>query len=118
MRKIKEALITWRLERILTKQRILELYLNVVEWGEGRFGIWAAAEGHYGKPPSELTAEESATLAAALPNPRKFKADGTSRYVQRRARLIYDIMVRRGIAIPEYEEMIEGTADTGPSLEQ
>lgn len=118
VRKIKEAIITWRLERTLTKQRILELYLNVVEWGEGRFGIWAAAEGHFGKAPSQLTAEESATLAAVLPNPRKFRTDGSSRYVQRRARVIYDIMVRRGIVVPDYDEVIEGTERTEPSPEQ
>jgi monofunctional biosynthetic peptidoglycan transglycosylase len=54
-----------------------------------------------------LTAEEAAKLAAILPNPIRFKVDGTSKYTQRRAKIIYDIMVRRGIVIPDYEEVIK-----------
>lgn len=106
VRKIKEAIITWRLERTLTKRRILELYLNVVEWGEGIFGAEAAARRHFGKPASALTAEEAAKLAAALPNPRRYRVDGTSKYVERRAKVIYSIMAKRGIVVPEYEEVV------------
>ncbi len=105
VRKLKEAIITWRLERALSKRRILELYLNVVEWGEGIFGAEAAARRHFGKSASALTAEEAAKLAAALPNPRRYRVDGTSRYVERRAKIIYTIMVRRGIVVPDYEEV-------------
>jgi monofunctional biosynthetic peptidoglycan transglycosylase len=107
VRKLKEAIITWRLERALTKRRILELYLNVVEWGEGIFGAEAAARRHFGKPAAALTAEEAAKLAAALPNPRRFRVDGTSRYVERRAKVIYSIMAKRGIVVPEYEEVVK-----------
>lgn len=108
LRKIAEAVITWRLEKALSKKRILELYLNVAEWGDrGIFGIEAAARHYYGKSASGLTPEESARLAAALPNPRKFNPSGDSRYITYRSNLIYSIMVRRGIVIPEYEEVIE-----------
>jgi len=125
VRKLKEAIITWRLERALSKRRILELYLNVVEWGEGVFGAEAAARRHFGKPASALTAEEAAKLAAALPNPRRYRVDGTSRYVERRAKIIYTIMVRRGIVVPDYEEVtttppetVDETAPTPPADSQ
>lgn len=107
VRKLKEAVITWRLERTLKKRRILELYLNVVEWGEGIFGAEAAARRHFGKPAAALTAEEAAKLAAALPNPRRYRVDGTSQYVERRAKVIYAIMAKRGIVVPEYEEVVK-----------
>ena len=108
LRKIREAIITWRLERVLTKKRILELYLNVAEWGDrGIFGIGAASRHYYGKLASELNPEEASRLAAVLPNPRRYNPLGDSRYVTHRSNLIYSIMVRRGIVVPEYEEVIE-----------
>ncbi len=105
VRKIQEAILTWRLERSLSKRRILELYLNVVEWGEGIFGVEAASFYYYGKPAEALSAEEAARLAAVLPNPLRYKVKGASPYVEKRASLIYAIMVKRGIVIPEYEEL-------------
>ena len=108
VRKIKEAILTWRLERQLSKRRIMELYLNVVEWGDGVFGIEAAARKHYGKSAAGLTAREAAELAAVIPNPRRYKTDGTSRYVENQSERIYQIMVRRGIVIPEYDDVISG----------
>ena len=108
VRKIREAIITWRMERMLTKKRILELYLNVVEWGDaGLFGIEAASRHYYGKSASALNPEEAARLASVLPNPKKFNPLGDSRYVVHRANLIYSIMVRRGIVVPEYEEVVD-----------
>lgn len=107
IRKIREAIITWKMEKALTKKRILELYLNVAEWGDkGIFGIEAASLHYFGKPASELSAEEAARLASILPNPRKYNPLGESRYVTHRSNLIYSIMVRRGIVVPEYEEVI------------
>jgi monofunctional glycosyltransferase len=106
VRKIKEAILTWRLERNLSKRRIIELYLNCVEWGDGLFGIETAARHYFSKDVSELTAQEAARLAAVLPNPIRFNPTGTSKYVESRADRIYEIMVRRGVVIPEYEEMI------------
>ncbi|HCZ11513.1 MAG TPA: monofunctional biosynthetic peptidoglycan transglycosylase [Nitrospiraceae bacterium] len=117
VRKIKEAVLTWRIESTLSKRRILELYLNVAEWGEGIFGIEAASRHYYGKPASALAPEEAARLASVLPNPRKYNPIGTSKYVETRSRIIYDIMVRRGIVIPEYEE-IENIPETEQQTQQ
>ncbi len=114
IRKFSEAIITWRMEKILSKKRILEVYLNVVEWGEGIFGAEAASRHYYGKPSSELTAEEAARLASVLPNPRKYNPLGDQRYVINRSNLIYSIMVQRGIVIPEYKE-ITGESEFSPS---
>lgn len=110
IRKIREAILTWRMEKALSKKRILEIYLNVAEWGDrGIFGIEAAARQYYGKSASMLNPEEAAHLAAVLPNPRKFNPLGSSKYVVSRSNLIYSIMVRRGIVVPEYEELNEGS---------
>ncbi|MFB3885924.1 MAG: monofunctional biosynthetic peptidoglycan transglycosylase [Thermodesulfobacteriota bacterium] len=106
LRKIREAIITWRMERILSKRRILELYLNCVEWGNGIFGVEAASRHYYGKPSSELTPMEAARLAAILPNPRRYHPAGDQRFVVNRSNAIYNIMIQRGIVIPEYEEVI------------
>lgn len=112
LRKIVEAIITWRMEKVLSKKRILEIYLNVIEWGDGIFGAEAAARHYFGKPASELTPEEAARLASVLPNPRRYNPAGEQRYVVNRSKLIYSIMVRRGIVIPEYREV------TGDASEQ
>jgi len=114
VRKMREAIITWRIERILSKKRILELYLNVVEWGDyGTFGIEAASRHYYGKPASALNAQEASQLAAVLPNPRKYRPLSSSRYVSNRAHLIYSIMVKRGIVVPGYNEVVEEEEDRG-----
>jgi monofunctional biosynthetic peptidoglycan transglycosylase len=107
LRKMSEALITWRMEKVLSKRRILELYLNVVEWGEGIFGVEAASRHYYGKPSSQLTPVEATRLAAILPSPKRYNPLGNEGYVTTRAKDIYDIMIQRGIIAPEYEEMNE-----------
>jgi monofunctional biosynthetic peptidoglycan transglycosylase len=71
-RKAREALITRSLERHLKKERILELYLNVAEWGQGVYGAEAAARHHFKKSSRDLTADEAAWLAAILPSPRRY----------------------------------------------
>ena len=96
IRKIKEAILTWRLENSLSKKRIIELYLNVAEWGDGVFGIEAAAQRHFGKTAAELSAREAAKLATVLPNPRRYNPTGQGRYVEYRSELIYQIMVQGG----------------------
>ena len=113
LRKIREAIITWRMEKVLSKKRILELYLNVVEWGDGIFGIEAASRHYFGKPSFELTPQEAARLAAALPNPRRYNPAGDQRYVMTRSNTIYLIMIQRGIVVPDYEELKE---DSEPFL--
>lgn len=105
LRKLAEALITWKMERTISKKRILEIYLNVVEWGEGIFGIETASRHYFGKAASDLTPEEASRLAAVLPNPRKYNPAGDQKYVVNRSSLIYGVMVKRGIVIPEYEEV-------------
>jgi monofunctional glycosyltransferase len=114
IRKISEAIITWRMEKVLSKKRILELYLNVAEWGEGIFGAEAASRHYYGKSSSELTPEEAARLASVLPNPRKYNPAGDQRYVINRSNLIYSIMIERGIVIPEYKEVTESLESSFP----
>lgn len=96
IRKLKEMIITLRLERVLTKQRILEIYLNVIEWGNGIFGAEAAAQRYFGKSASELTRDEAARLAAIIPSPRKHTPNDMSRYVERRSAIILNRMTARG----------------------
>jgi len=114
IRKFFEAIITWRMEEVLSKKRILEVYLNVVEWGEGIFGVEAASRNYYRKPSSELTPEEAARLVSVLPNPRKYNPVGNQRYVINRSNLIYSIMIQRGIVIPEYKEVTESIEPSPP----
>lgn len=99
IRKIREAIITWRIEKTITKKRILEIYLNIAEWGDGIFGIEAASRHYYGKRSAELSAHEAVRLASVLPNPRKYNPLGNSTYVENRSRIIYNIMVKRGIVM-------------------
>ncbi len=117
VRKVKEAILTWRLERELPKRRILEIYLNVVEWGEGVFGAEAAARRYFGTSAAALSPMEAARLATVLPNPRKYSPLSGSRYVEKRSKIIYAIMVRRGVVTPEYEDAAEdGAAESGDSV--
>ena len=78
----------------------------MVEWGEGIFGIEAAAHHYFGKSAAALGPEEAARLAVILPNPRKLNPVGNSRYVARRAGVIQNIMLKRGIIIPAFEEVM------------
>jgi len=95
LRKAHEVLLAWELERRLPKQRILELYLNVAEWGHGIFGVEAAARHHFGKSAAELTEDEAALLAAVLPAPRRYDPLQVTPYLARRQQHILYWM-RRG----------------------
>lgn len=112
-RKAKEAILTWRMEHALSKRRILELYLNVAEWGDGIFGIEAAARHYFHKPASQLSGTEAARLASVLPNPIKFNPVGGQRYVTFRSGLIHSIMVRRGLVVAGFKEVMETKDDPG-----
>jgi monofunctional biosynthetic peptidoglycan transglycosylase len=112
IRKIKEAILTWRLEKTLSKRRILELYVNVAEWGDGIFGIGQAARHYYGVSAASLTARQASKLAAILPNPILYSPKGSSRYVSNRSSLIYAIMRKRGIVVPDYREVMALAPDT------
>lgn len=94
-RKAQEAVITLMLEAVLDKRRILEIYLNVVEWGPGIFGAEAAARHYYGVSAAQLSAEQSARLAVLLPNPRRFGRLQDSPYLAARSQII----LRRMIAV-------------------
>lgn len=72
-RKVQEALIALYLEALLPKRRILEIYLNVVEWGDGTFGVSAAAQRYFGVSAAALTPAQAARLAVMLPNPRRYE---------------------------------------------
>lgn len=85
LRKGQELLLTLLLEALLDKQRILEIYLNSVEWGEGVFGAEAAAQHYYRKPASRLSAYEAARLAVMLPRPKYFETRPGSGYLASRA---------------------------------
>lgn len=88
MRKGIEAYLTVVVEALWSKRRIMEVYLNIAEWGEGIYGIGAAARAHFGKSPGSLSAREAALLAAVLPNPREWSPARPSAYIGERARVI------------------------------
>jgi len=103
LRKLHELMITRRLERLLSKRRILELYLNVVEWGGGTWGAEAASRRYFRKSASALGASEAALLAGALINPNRYSpADPPSR-LRRRQQMILRRMGTRDAPVPPSE---------------
>ncbi len=87
-RKAEEALITMMLENLMTKQRILEIYLNVIEWGNGVFGAEAAARHYFKVSAVQLSAGQAAKLAAMVPNPRFYDKNRNARGLLRKTRII------------------------------
>ena len=100
-RKLKEMLLARRLEEALSKRRIFELYLNLIEWGDGIYGIEAAARRHFGVSASSLDARSSVLLAAVIINPRRYDPAHPDRRIERRARMILSRMRRRGFISEE-----------------
>ena len=97
LRKLRELIIARRLEAELKKSRILELYLNVIEWGNGVYGAEAAAETYFQKRALDLTSSESALLAAMIPNPRVVDpVRPTASLIRRQQR----ILQRMGVVVP------------------
>jgi monofunctional biosynthetic peptidoglycan transglycosylase len=92
VRKGQEALITWMIESQMDKDRILEIYLNVVEWGNGVFGAEAAARHYYGVPAAQLSREQAARLAAMLPRPQFYDRNRNSAYLAKRVPVILQRM--------------------------
>jgi monofunctional glycosyltransferase len=90
-RKGMEAYITVFVELLWSKRRIMEVYLNIAEWGDGIYGIGAASRAHFGKAAAALTPREAALLAAVLPNPREWSPDRPTPYIAGRA----DVILRR-----------------------
>jgi monofunctional biosynthetic peptidoglycan transglycosylase len=91
-RKAQEAVITVMIEAILTKRRILEIYLNIIEWGNDVFGAEAAARYHFGVSAAGLGPEQAARLAAMVPSPRRYAPGRDTAYLQRRAEIILSRM--------------------------
>ena len=100
LRKGFEVYFTFLLEIFWSKERIMEVYLNVAEWGDGVYGAEAAAQSCFGKSAHKLSAPESALLAAVLPNPRKWSAAQPTSYILRRQAWILTNMYR--IEKPEW----------------
>ena len=88
LRKARESLLTWQLERTLGKRRILELYLNVVEFGPGVWGVESASRRYFGKAAAELGDDEAALLAASLPSPAAWHPGSTSAAYRRHAEVV------------------------------
>ena len=110
IRKIRELLIARRLEAELTKQRILELYLNVIEWGDGIYGTEAAARTYFGKRAGDLGPQEAALLAAAISSPRVFNPAHPSGRLHRRQQMI----LRRMGAVTPPPVVAESAAPASP----
>ncbi|MEO8166789.1 MAG: monofunctional biosynthetic peptidoglycan transglycosylase, partial [bacterium] len=104
IRKLKEAVIALLLERYLDKNRILEIYLNVIEWGPGIFGIEAASETYFGHSARALTFDQALRLAAVIPSPLRHRPNVDSRYVLWRKKMVLVRMQGRDFGEPEPEE--------------
>jgi monofunctional biosynthetic peptidoglycan transglycosylase len=88
LRKVHEAVITMIIEQVLSKRRILEIYLNVIEWGDGIYGAEAAAQHYFSESAAELKPKQAARLAAMIPNPRLFARDPDSSYLDERTEFL------------------------------
>lgn len=85
VRKAFEVVFVYLIEALWGKQRILEVYVNMIEWGDGIYGVEQAARQHFGTTASQLRPDQAGLLAAVLPNPRKFNAGNPSPYIKRKA---------------------------------
>jgi monofunctional biosynthetic peptidoglycan transglycosylase len=102
-RKFWEALITIKLEAHVSKERILELYMNGIDWGRGLIGIRAAAQFYFGRSPEDLSIKQAVFLAAIIPNPARFSRNPKSHFVQTRMMMALEALYRaRIISLEEY----------------
>ncbi|MES2764970.1 MAG: monofunctional biosynthetic peptidoglycan transglycosylase [Bacteroidota bacterium] len=99
IRKAIEAYFTVLIEALWGKKRILEVYVNIIEWGPGIYGVEAASQTYFGKPAKNLTGKEAALLAAVLPNPRRWSPAKPTAYINKRRSFIQARMA--GIALPK-----------------
>lgn len=124
MRKLEEAFLAVRLERTLGKRRIFELYLNLIEWGDGIYGCEAAARRWFGRSAEALDARQSVRLAAVIINPRRFSPLEPTRRIERRIRTIASRLRRRGhlteadwratLGLPPEPHVVADSAFVGP----
>ncbi len=101
IRKGLEAYFTMLIELLWSKDRIVEVYLNVIEFGNGIYGVEAAAQHFFKKPASKLSKDEAALLAAVLPNPIRFRVDNPSSYVMRRKNWIKRQIGKMGLPLTQ-----------------
>lgn len=94
LRKWHELVLTWGMERNLSKRRILELYLNIAEFGTGIYGVQAAAQTYFGTTVDALTVEQAARLAATLPGPEQHNPATHTSFFERRTRKIFNLLIR------------------------
>jgi monofunctional biosynthetic peptidoglycan transglycosylase len=111
LRKLKEILIARRLDKTLGKRRVLELYLNSVEWGKGIFGCEAAARAYFGKSCAALSPDEAVAMAVVLPNPRRWDPSKPGKYVARNSARIVRRMAASGLW-PEPNEFEDAVSTT------
>ena len=95
-RKLKEVVLALRMEQSVSKRRILELYLNLIEWGDGIYGAGAAARRYFGRSAADLDARQALLLASVIINPRRFSPLDPSPRIEKRVRTIASRMLRRG----------------------
>ncbi|HUD73319.1 MAG TPA: monofunctional biosynthetic peptidoglycan transglycosylase [Dongiaceae bacterium] len=93
-RKAEEAVITVMIETALPKRRILEIYLNVIEWGNGIYGAEAAAQHYFGRPAFDLSPDEAAHLAAMIPSPRSYTHNPSTPYLDERTEFLEEALER------------------------
>lgn len=107
-RKIKELFLTYRIEKLIPKKRILELYLNEVEWGDGLYGIETASRFYFDKHAYEINLPESAVLASMLPNPKYFDPyKRMPRVIKRQQRILQLMLEGKKITKDEYEKALD-----------
>lgn len=114
-RKFKELLLALRLERALGKKRIFELYLNSIEWGDGVFGVDAAARRWFGTSAAGLSARQSVRLASVIINPRRYSPVAPDRRIERRTRMIASRLRRRGALSDADYRAVLGLPDPAPA---
>lgn len=95
LRKLAEVVIALRMEQKLSKKRILEIYLNIIEFGDGVFGVESASRKYFGKSASELTMEEAARLVSIIPSPLRYTPNSNHKFVMWRTKLILNRMMAR-----------------------
>jgi monofunctional glycosyltransferase len=106
-RKLTEVFLALRMERTLSKRRIFELYLNLIEWGDGVFGAEAAARRYFGVSAADLSPRQALLLAAVIINPHRYRVLEPSRRIERRVRMIASRMRRRGaLDQAQYEQAL------------
>ena len=125
-RKLKEIVLALRIEQAVSKRRILELYLNLIEWGDGIYGAEAAAGHYFGTTAEALNARQALLLASVIINPRRFSPLEPSRRIEHRVRTIAGRMLRRGqlsaaeyhLAVGERAPMMEAARPESTGVEE